>query len=62
MYKSMHANIEHLQWYSMNKGDDNADIQSITYVKEYNDTALRLTSTGVHRVMQQGGNSQCGRW
>ena len=62
MYKSMHANIEHWQWYAINNGNDNADLLSVTYVKEYDDTGLRLTSNGGHRTIVNGGYSQCGRW
>jgi len=58
------GNLERFHYWASNKDDDEGDLFTITYVKEYADTGLRLTASGVHRVMYDysQGFYSCGRW
>jgi len=62
MFRSHSGNLERFHYWASNKGDDRADLFTITYVKEYADTGLRLTASGDHRVIPGNGGSLCGRW
>jgi len=64
MFRSHSGNLERFHYWASNKGGDVEDLYTITYVKEYADTALRLTASGVHRIMYKHpeGYSACGRW
>jgi len=62
MFRSHSGNLERFHYFASNKGDDEGDLFTITYVKEYADTGLRLTASGLHRISPGAGFSSCGRW
>jgi len=62
MFRSHSGNLERFHYWESNKGGDVADLYTITYVKEYADTGLRLTASGLHRIFPHAGFSLCGRW
>jgi len=64
MFRSHSGNLERFHYWESNKGDDEGDLFTITYVKEYADTGLRLTASGDHRIIYFPAvpNSLCARW
>jgi len=64
MYRSHSGNLERFHYWHKNKDNDEGDLFIITYMKEYADTGLRLTASGVQRIRFDGipGLSPCGRW
>jgi len=63
MFRSHSGNLERFHYWESEKGEDEADLFTITYVKEYADTGLRLTASGDHQIsVNLTINSRCGRW
>ena len=62
MYRSYIAQLQYWSWYSLNSDVDASTILTINFTKAYEDTALRLTASGVHRHRFNGGNNKCNRW
>jgi len=62
MYRSHSGNLERFHYWMSRRNEDVAHLYTITYVKEYADTGLRLTASGDHRIVPGNGYSTCGRW
>jgi len=64
MFRSHSGNLERFHYWASNKDDDEGDLYTITYVKEYADTGLRLTASGDHQVVLSNiaGYSSIARW
>jgi len=64
MFRSHSGNLERFHYWRSNKDDNEGDLFTITYVKEYADTGLRLTASGDHRIKfnESAGFSPCGKW
>ncbi|KAJ8043674.1 Collagen triple helix repeat-containing protein 1 [Holothuria leucospilota] len=54
------TNWKHCSWYHMNNGNDNAQVVTCSFTKEYDDTALFVSWSGNLRVAYTNG--ACGRW
>lgn len=57
-------NIYRWQTYNWNNGQDHAEIFAVNYVKHQTDTALRMSASGNHRIINYNdANWQgCTRW
>lgn len=54
------TNWRHCTWYHKNDGNDNAQVASCSFTKEYSDTSLYVALSGNLRVAYT--NNACGRW
>jgi len=62
-YRSHTGKISRHFWlWSLPPFGNQGEIAYLTYYKEFGDTALRLTASGVHKIESIIGNGLCGRW
>ena len=58
----MIGNLQRFHFNEFNSDTDNGIILTVTYVKEFSDTGLRITASGGHRNIYPGGNHLYTRW
>ena len=61
LHKSYIGNIQQWSWSSLNSDTDEGEVVSVTYIKRYSDTALRLTANWAHRT-RKDGNGYRTKW